>query len=103
MRIGVSGHLVRYGWGNGQFATLQIPSAPLHIAARPGAVFVNGVWYETPNLTSVSGNYLWTASKVRNSTYRAQIGAIRVYDRMLTDAEILQNYEYEKQLGRIAE
>lgn len=80
--------------------TYFYPSAfPQHLVYRPHSIMCNGekeVVQETIE-TRVSAA-VWNNSW---SPHLKKIGAIRAYNRELTDDEVLQNLEYEKSIGRV--
>lgn len=92
----------------GSSFSIPYPFEPLHIVGTIengiGTIYVNGVKgtagtsasaFDVTSLFSVAYDTWYTASAVQ------KIGAIRLYDRELTESEILQNYNYEKSIGRV--
>lgn len=76
------------------------PSAfPQHLVYRPHSIMCNG---EKETVQETIETRIETA--VRNNSWSAhlkKIGAIRAYNRELTDDEVQQNLEYEKSIGRV--
>lgn len=97
---GADGYKVRYRKnGTTTLMDIVLQTAPSHIVAKNGVIYVDGVKYETPNLTTVASTF--TIFNVSWSDNTSLIGAVRAYDRELSESEILQNLEYEKSIGRV--
>lgn len=74
-------------------------SFPQHLVYRPHSIVCNGekeVVQET--IETRIDSAVWIVSW---STHLTKIGAIRAYNRELTDDEVRQNLEYEKSIGRV--
>lgn len=72
---------------------------PQHLVYRPHSIMCNGekeVVQET--IETRITNAVWINSW---SAHLKKIGAIRAYNRELTDDEVRQNLEYEKSIGRV--
>lgn len=74
-------------------------SFPQHLVYRPHSIMCNGekeVVQETieTRVSAAVWNNSWSA-------HLKKIGAIRAYNRELTDDEVRQNLEYEKSIGRV--
>lgn len=92
----------------GSSSSIPYPFSPLHIVGTIengiGTIYVNGV--KGTIGTSASAFEVQSLFRISYDTYYLlyavqKIGAIRLYDRGLTESEILQNYAYEKSLGRV--
>ena len=74
-------------------------SFPQHYVIRPHSAMINGVKTEEQGTITTAFAY---AKRINSwSAHDEVIGAIRAYNRELTDDEILQNLEYEKSIGRV--
>lgn len=65
-------------------------------------LYVNGLYFGSVDgefATSVVYPFFFFLDKTKGDLI--EIGSIKVYDKKLTESEILQNYAYEKSLGRV--
>lgn len=92
----------------GSSFSIPYPFAPLHIVGTIengiSTIYVNGVKGTAgTNASEFNVTSLFSIDYDTYYTYKAvqKIGAIRLYDRGLTESEIMQNYNYEKSLGRV--
>lgn len=70
-----------------------------HIVVRENSITINGVLYASPSALCTT---IDTVLRLNSTSDNIEhIGAIRAYNRELTDAEIAQNLEYEKSIGRV--
>lgn len=80
--------------------TYFYPSAfPQHLVYRPHSIMCNG---EKEIVQETIETRIDTAVLINSwSAHLKKIGAIRAYNRELTDDEVRQNLEYEKTIGRV--
>ena len=101
--IGMSNDVVRYYWGDSDntYDTIQTDRRASHIVARSGVITIDGQNYT--NLRMQFNTVSFHIPLIMRNKYgaTATIGAIRAYNRVLSDDEILQNLAYEKSIGRI--
>lgn len=94
---------LRYWYDYDNFGNINTADTALHIVGRPGVITVNGQNYTTVSgFDSVAFKSLIICRGAlgdKNFCY----GALRAYNRILSDAEVLQNYKYEQSIGRAAE
>lgn len=71
-----------------------------HCVFTSTGMFVNGQWYSC-KIPIASVAWLFNCRSFSSATRNYYIGCQRLYDRELTEEEIMQNYNYEKSLGRV--
>lgn len=89
-------------YANSAGMEIQTQTHPVHVVMQAGCVYIDGA------KTTLSAQYNSVAFDDRLCMIRAYgsyvtglIGAMRAYNRVLSEAEILQNLEYEKSIGRV--
>ena len=95
-----SSKTVSYWYSYDNMGSLKITDNAVHLVGRPGVITINGKNYTTDSgFNSMEFNSLIICRGGfgdRNFCY----GALRAYDRVLSDEEVLQNYNFEKSIGR---
>lgn len=101
-RVDANASNVGVYYGNNAGMTIQTQVHLSHVVMQAGCVYIDGA------KTTLSAQYNSVAFDDRlcmirayGTAIRGLIGAMRAYNRVLSEAEILQNLEYEKSIGRV--
>lgn len=95
-RLYIDNNQVGYGYGNRDKITISHENIH-HVIARPGKITINGTNYTTNvGFSDVMFDRILKYRRWRKDAMSFEIGAIRAYNRVLSDAEVLQNYQHEQ-------
>ena len=94
-------HVAVY-YANNAGTDIQTQVHPVHVVMQAGCVYIDGAKTTlSTKYNSVAFDNRLCMIRAYGKTVTGLIGAMRAYNRVLSEAEILQNLEYEKSIGRV--